>query len=560
MWSAQTCSLSMSRWQYTGRLLRTVRYLRPGQVFWRIYYRVSLPKIDAEKPAPALANTKLAWMTSPCREPSLVGEASFCFLGEEGVIERPQDWNGAGRERLWLYNLHYFDDLNARDADARRSWHERLMQRWISDNPPAKGVGWEPYPTSLRLVNWIKWALAGNELPAEALQSLGTQARCLRQRLEYHLLGNHLLANAKALVFTGCFFSGNEAQRWYQIGMTLMARELEEQVLADGGHFERSPMYHLIVLEDLLDLINIHRVYGLECPAQWQEAASRMLAWSGLMRHPDGGIPFFNDAAFGIAPEPAEIDRYACRLGLEPPRPSGKPHQLVQSGYARVRNDRTTLLVDMAPLGPDYLPGHAHADTLSFECSIDGQRVFVNSGTSCYGNSPERLRQRGTAAHNCLLVDERDSSEVWGGFRVGRRANVRQTALSEAGGVMLTGVHDGYSHLSGRPMHRRTWQFSRDELVVVDELTGCGRHRIAIAFHLHPDCHIVREQDGWRVVSSERGTLLCWLGFDGPGEQALVPSTFHPRFGQSCANQKIVWGWEGSLPMRWKTIVRWEGK
>ena len=69
-------------------------------------------------------------------------------------------------------------------------------------------------------------------------------------------------------------------------------------------------------------------------------------------------------------------------------------------------------------MGPDYIPGHAHADTLSFELSIGAQRVFVNSGTSEYGLSPKRLNQRKTAAHNTVEVDGKDSSQVWSGLEL----------------------------------------------------------------------------------------------------------------------------------------------
>ena len=115
------------------------------------------------------------------------------------------------KSKLWRYNQHYFDDLNAEQAVDRVEWHRELLNDWISNNPPFKGNGWEPYPTSLRLVNWIKWALSGVELPAYYLESMVLQARWLERRIEWHLLGNHLFANAKALVFVGTYFSGPEA-------------------------------------------------------------------------------------------------------------------------------------------------------------------------------------------------------------------------------------------------------------------------------------------------------------------------------------------------------------
>src|SRR5690606_19918961 len=123
-----------------------------------------------------------------------------------GRLESPTDWNNPQREKLWLYNLHYFDDLNAYGAESRLEWHRRLIQRWIDENPPGVGNGWEPYPTSLRVVNWIKWDLRTRELGDEAINCLGLQLRWLRRRLEYHLMGNHLLANAKALIYGGIYF------------------------------------------------------------------------------------------------------------------------------------------------------------------------------------------------------------------------------------------------------------------------------------------------------------------------------------------------------------------
>jgi len=124
------------------------------------------------------------------------------FIGIEQMVEK---W-----EKLWLYNLHYFDDLVSCDAENKRELHSGWIKKWVQENPPGEGNGWEPYPTSLRIVNWIKWGVAGNCLSDEVLHSLAVQARYLLKKLEYHLLGNHLFANAnanaKALIFAGLFF------------------------------------------------------------------------------------------------------------------------------------------------------------------------------------------------------------------------------------------------------------------------------------------------------------------------------------------------------------------
>ena len=72
-------------------------------------------------------------------------------------------------------------------------------------------------------------------------------------------------------------------------------REIDEQILPDGGHFERSPMYHALLLEGLLDLHNVHRTFDTLIPSPWIESAREMLGWLPRMCHGDDGIAFFND-------------------------------------------------------------------------------------------------------------------------------------------------------------------------------------------------------------------------------------------------------------------------
>ena len=142
----------------------------------------------------------------------------FRFLSEEHELASATDWNNADWPRLWTYNLHYFDDLDSAGAPARASWHAALIDRWISENPAPLGAGWEPYCLSLRIVNWCRFAWSGGVLTPEATQSLAVQLRALNDQIEVHLLGNHLFANAKALVFGGLYFEGTEADRWLEIG------------------------------------------------------------------------------------------------------------------------------------------------------------------------------------------------------------------------------------------------------------------------------------------------------------------------------------------------------
>ena len=136
------------------------------------------------------------------------------------------------------------------------------------------------------------------------LTVLALQVRWLSKKIEWHILGNHLFANAKALVFAGLFFQGREANAWLAKGLRILSNEIPEQILPDGEHFERSPMYQTIILEDLLDLINLSNAFPdnliVDFTKDLKSTATKMLNWLIAMCHQDGEISFFNDASIGL--------------------------------------------------------------------------------------------------------------------------------------------------------------------------------------------------------------------------------------------------------------------
>jgi len=529
------------------RFFNTIRFLKPVQVYARLWFKFYRPMPD-NSTGPDRRPVLARWVTS-CRKPAFFFPPSqFEFLNVTRNLEFPQDWNNPRWDKLWLYNLHYFDDLQSGDIKTKKPDHCALIERWIQENPPGHGNGWEAYPLSLRIVNWIKWCLDGNELSKKGLQSLAVQARFLFKKIEYHLLGNHLFANAKALVFAGLFFVGPEAEAWLSKGLKILKGQIPEQILSDGGHFELSPMYHAIILEDLLDLINIMRVYGHGQEQEsrrlsfWSDTAEKMLFWLRVMCHPDRKLSFFNDTALGIAREPERLEQYAKEVGVlrckQPPVPAGVT-ALHESGYVRLQTDNAVLIADVGKIGPDYLPGHAHADCLSFEFSLRGQeenvweRVFVNSGISCYGSSEERLRQRGTASHNTLVINGENSSEVWGGFRVARRAYPKKVEMEEIGkGLLLKSGHDGYKRLKGKPLHWRQWYLTEDSLEIRDQISG-GFFTAEAFFHLHPKAEVDLQQK--KIYINQ---LI--LQYRTEAEVTLKETHYYPQFGRSVSNQCLV--------------------
>ncbi|MCP5081994.1 MAG: heparinase [Alphaproteobacteria bacterium] len=526
------------------RLIETVRHLRPEQIYGRALHKFSRPSPDL-RPAPPLRKILSDWAEPARKRQSLTGPNRFQFLNHAAGVPGAADWNSETQAKLWLYNLHYFDDLNAVNAHSRHAWHRMLVDRWIEENPPAGGNGWEPYPTSLRIVNWIKWALSGTGMTEDWHNSLAVQTRWLAKRLEHHLMGNHLFANAKALVFAGCYFSGDEADAWLETGLAILDAELSEQVLSDGGHFERSPMYHAIILEDVLDLINLAAAYpgtiATKTTDKLRGTVPGMLSWLDGMCHPDGRIAFFNDAAFAIAPARDTLRAYARRCDAEVPPPStSRLLHLADSGYIRLEQDDCVALLDTAPVGPDYLPGHAHADTLSFEMSLFGHRLIVNGGTSVYGTGPERLRQRGTAAHSTVEIDGEASSEVWAGFRAARRAKPMDLRLADEDGVMTVAcAHDGYHRLPGMPTHRRAWRLEKTRLNVRDHVEGPYGDALA-HFPLAPHCLVQFAPGGKGHVGTIQIGEEHILSWRANAPASIAETTWHPEFGMAVPNSTLI--------------------
>ena len=540
----------------------TVRHLKPVQIGARLWRKLPgrAPRIDDPPPCRAAVGV---WATPATRAPSMCGAMTFTLLNETRTVG--DRWAHAGASALWLYNLHYFDDLNAEGAHSRRDWHLQAIEGWIRSNPPGVGVGWDPYPASLRIVNWIKFGLGSpSSLNERAIESLATQLRHLDGNLEYHLLGNHLFANAKALLFGGLFFEGAEADQWLAKAMTVLSREVPEQILADGAQFERSTMYSALAFEDMLDMINVSNAYsdGIGVPwrgfvSTWPSIAGRMRSWLQHMRHPDGEISFFNDAAIGNTSAPAELERYADALSVLATEGGDRVGvgaeagvraiHLVSSGYLSASAGSAKLFIDVAPVGPDYLPGHAHADTLSFELSVHGRRLIVNGGTSRYGNGPERDDERSTLAHSTVTINEQDSSEVWGGFRVARRA--RPIDLQVAGddrGLTVSCGHDGYRRLAGRPTHRRRWRLERQRLSVEDRIEGTFESAVArYIFHPGVSCSL-NEAGTSATISVDCGSTVSLI-ISG-GRARIEVAQYHPEFGKTISTQCLVLAIEKDVP------------
>lgn len=402
----------------------------------------------------------------------------FAFVGRSRTFADERGfWRASEQGRLFDFHLHGFAELanyvaGPRTAEDDAFW-AAISRSWLEHAGEPCHPGWHPYPLSGRIMAWCAALSAGGwpaELHHRMLESLVRQTRVLRRSVEHDIGGNHVLRNAVALTFAGLCLDLPSLERR---ALRLLRRELRSQLLADGGHEERSTSYHRAIRADLDDAaVLLARAHG-SAPAWLDEARARMGGWERAMRGPDGALALLNDAWEG-PPEPVADDRAAVTI-------------LRESGYVVMRHAEDQLIIDAGPIAPPHLPPHAHADVLSFVLWADGRPLIVDPGTFTY-SGPQRATFRGTAAHNTVEVDQADQCVLWGDFRAAFMPRVVRLDVDEHGDVIVVAArHDGYRRL-GDPVEHERWfcWLPHDGLVVADVLHAAHPHRATSRLHLAP--------------------------------------------------------------------------
>lgn len=461
-------------------LLNTLVHLKPTQAVFQVKNRLFKQKFEKFEVFELFkSSSDSKWLVEPIPRPKCTEGDMFTFIN---IPSEFTSWNDASRGMLWAYNQNYFDFINQRKQSKEYGlyWIDKFI-----DELPSNKVGLDPYPIALRGINWIKFFGRYSEvMTKERMDSLYSQYKLLQKKLEYHLLGNHLLEDLYSLFIMSLFFEDTKYHQWVT---RKLIDELEEEILKDGGHYEQSVMYHCILLDRLLDCINLasgsKSSSGSRCSNGLNSLkgyASEMLGWLEAMCYEDGSFPMFNDAAMGIAPMPNEISDYAKRLGI-----AWKKVDLKDSGYRKISVGGIEAFVDTGNITATYQPGHTHADALNYELHIDGKPVVVDTGISTYNKTPRRQYERSTIAHNCVVREgaTTDSShscyEVWGGFRVGKRC---KTIILKDTATEITAQHDGYGSLC-----KRTWKIVDGAYVVEDSFAGEAISLIHLAEGVSPD-------------------------------------------------------------------------
>jgi hypothetical protein len=510
------------------------------------------------------------------------------------------DWDPRGLPEAWRVALNGGDELVALgvagalapNAEVRRGWYETaidLVRDWVAGAPEGRGVAWEVPALSHRIPNVLyAHVMFAAELRTEpdarrlVLESLYAQAAALATAITGWPTDRWLVHAGRALFMAGRFFDGMEARGWLERGATMLWSQLREQVNEDGGHVERTPAVHALVLADYLEVLAVLAAAHDDVPIWARKRVKGMADFLARLLHPDGELPLFHDTGLGMAPPAHELLATAAVVlhepGLAPPgdlpgiwplllvgepgrrahahlsrrRPEAEPRALRRTGfYVLPGAPGDVMLLDGAgaPAGGD-------AGVFGYELSVGGARLLVDSGVVGDEPAPWAGYFHGTRAHNVVSVAGADQ------FAVGR-----PTAVSEVqwvvrdGMVYFGGVHDGFARLAPdlRLRHRRhVFCLPGRFWVVCDEVTGSGEWEVESFLHFHPEVSLVA-RCGERTSFTASRSETAWLQVVPAGARELrvvsgeeVPRPlgwYAPRVGERGPSPTLSLVCDGPAPL-----------
>lgn len=414
-----------------------------------------------------------------------------------------------------IHDFAWLRHLRAAGTELAASNARALVQDWMRMAADTlEGPAWTPATTARRIIAWLQHSpliLLGAELPFYRgfLRALALQARYLAAVAPDVGPGAARLQVRIALAFAALALPASSA-RIARAGRDLQ-REIEAQILPDGGHVSRNAETVADLLADLLPLRQTYASQAEAPPAILQAAIDRMAQALRFHRLDDGGLARFNGCA---AVEPGLLDAVLGQVEGGSP-----PLSAPQSGYQRLSLDGATAIVDAGAPPPPELAALAHAGTLSFELASGGDLFVVNVGVATAGPEEWRPLSRSTAAHSTATLADTSSArftlggragEMFGAPLVGGPRRVNAARQDSAAAQAVRADHDGYARAFG-VLHERTLTLSAGRLDGVDRFPDAEDGRSAapvdgaLRFHLHPAIGVWRDGDGRIVLSAPDG-------------------------------------------------------
>lgn len=465
----------------------TVKYLRPAQVVYqilnkfkkkeRVYFenlpvdyrkvKIAIPELDCD--GLLVERFKLEWMS----------KGKVCLLNQVVDLNYASSYTKSLKPLIYN-NVYYFEygiALASKYQETKDKAYWELFQKCYGAYLAANADVKSSYTMALHIPNvLIALDLFGDAVEEGFKQKmyceLYSQYLYLQKHLENHLLANHYFEDLKALIIASYLFKDDKKLNGY---LADFMKQCDEQILADGVHYELSLMYHKLILEDLMRIGMLAKLPDFPKCEWLVPLIKKMTAACYSLEKGMGRTPLFNDAGDNVAKTCEQLCLAAEKqFGVK----AVLKDSFEASGYYKLYDGNRALIFDAGKIGVDYQPAHGHCDCLSFELTVDGKPLFVNSGTYEY-QGDLRKYFRTTRAHNTVEINGHEQSQCWGGFRVGKR-------ISRVHGVMGDGfVEGGYRNYLGEE-HQRLIALNNGIMEVVDSVKAQEGVPVKSYLHLAP--------------------------------------------------------------------------
>jgi len=427
----------------------TIRYLKAEQIYYRV---MSIARSDFKFIESSLTSCDYPPLTfikfNKERE-----DLKAYFLNEKVNLKREKEqWSNPEKSLLWNFNLNYFDFLHYANCDDNQNELKGILEDHCSYNFSHEHVSNHPYPLSIRLSNVIKFLITNNIKSSLVNTAIFRQTQILTSSIEYSVGGNHLIANAKALIMSSFYLDCSMSKTWNERGVKLLKRCLLEQVNCDGVHLEESPMYQCLVLEDLIDLYMIS-------PKEMSFLRKTILSMTSYLKsliHLDGHLAYFNDSSEGVYKAPGDLISYVIKNIGEVSDFNNK------SGLSSFENLHYKVIFKARSMGLSHVPGHIHNDALSFELSIPKTKVITNPGTSTYTHLERRLLEKSTSHHSTVSDKQNEQNQTWSLFRIAKRGSFKNHRPFSS----------SFTFFNKKSTHTRTLKCDEHTIRVHDQLKG----------------------------------------------------------------------------------------
>lgn len=541
--------------------IRKVQYrLRSGRL-WRLRPRVNLSEItllplaDLRPTDPKLAHDYYS------------GRFQFGTHLIETAGDSPFSLDNDNEE--WLVALHSFQwvrHLRATNTELNRAHGAGLIQDWITHwGHKRSSLPWRAEILAPRIIAWCAHAhglleKSGDEQNRAVRRAFSRQVGHLQNILPAlpvaysRLLATIALAHAAVAI--------GSRGRLMQTSMRELEREIERQVLPDGGHISRNPSRLLQILINIIPLKQAWIDHGVSPSPIVLAAIDRMVAATQFFAHSNNTIATFNGA------EKSSDD--LLDIILQHVEKSGDVQRsLPSTGYERMSSGKTVLLLDTGKPISNANGSHAMAGCLSFELSSGKNKFVINCGLPETEVSRYAPYARASAAHSTATIADTSSAQFSSHPRLTKilpsayisgPENISVERRELDGFTELNACHDGYKNQFSL-LHRRVLQLSHDgktlngadrfEHMLATTVRDKG-HELKLRFHLPPEINASLLASGHSVLLAA-SNKQAWTFSCVDASLALEESIdFSSSGGPRKSEQIVITGYSARNPeIRW---------